>query len=94
MDIKRYIRDAVGEPAEEHLLALAGADQVGLGQAERSAFESKIAEVREQLEGNPQMGGADSKKDALYLLGLIAGLKWRAELIEAATKLQQKRKAK
>ena len=93
MDIKRYITDeGTGEPEEQHLLALAGADQTGLGQAERTAFAAKLAEVREQMEKSPTIGDADAKKDVRFLLGLIAGLKWRAELIEGARKMQQKRK--
>lgn len=83
MDIKKYL------PESLQIVGAAEADDIRASKALLSAAQKRIDEIRDEIEDRPQRNESDLKKDVVYKLGFIAGLKWVRRLPSEAKAYQQ-----
>lgn len=80
VNVRRYLQD-------DGALVLADARELPCMRAEDRAFGIKATEVVNQMTDVPQVvNEGDTRKDVRFLAGFLAGLRWRADLLESAAR--------
>lgn len=83
MDLTKYM-----EGSDIH--ELADAEHVVAARAMLKAGERRLEEERKMAEERPERNLEDLKRDLVYRIGFIAGLKWMLSLPQEARKLLEK----